>query len=139
MVGTAVKEGDILGLLKIGHLLVPVAAPAQGIVMRVVAADGGVQLRFSANGAANRIVGGRATSSTHGKSRATMMEIDLNADMGEGFGPYRIGEDESLMEVVSQPTWPAAITPAIRSSWTRPCGLHSRTVSTWVRTSDSRT
>jgi UPF0271 protein len=30
-----------------------------------------------------------------------MMEIDLNADMGEGFGPYRMGEDEALMEVVS--------------------------------------
>jgi acetyl-CoA carboxylase biotin carboxyl carrier protein len=42
-VGAAVKAGDLLGLLKIGHLLVPVAAPVQGIVARVVAADGCMQ------------------------------------------------------------------------------------------------
>jgi len=30
-----------------------------------------------------------------------MMDIDLNSDMGEGFGPYRIGEDEALMAIVS--------------------------------------
>jgi acetyl-CoA carboxylase biotin carboxyl carrier protein len=42
-VGAAVDEGDLLGLLRIGHLLVPVAAPARGIVVRVVAADGSVQ------------------------------------------------------------------------------------------------
>lgn len=29
------------------------------------------------------------------------MNIDLNADMGEGFGPYRMGEDEALMQIVS--------------------------------------
>lgn len=29
------------------------------------------------------------------------MKIDLNSDMGEGFGPYRIGDDEALMEIVS--------------------------------------
>ena len=29
------------------------------------------------------------------------MEIDLNADLGEGFGPYRMGEDEAMMEIVS--------------------------------------
>jgi len=29
------------------------------------------------------------------------MDIDLNADMGEGFGPYRMGEDEALMEIIS--------------------------------------
>jgi len=29
------------------------------------------------------------------------MEIDLNADLGEGFGPYRMGEDEALLEIVS--------------------------------------
>lgn len=29
------------------------------------------------------------------------MDIDLNADMGEGFGPYRMGEDEVLMEIIS--------------------------------------
>jgi UPF0271 protein len=29
------------------------------------------------------------------------MDIDLNADLGEGFGPWRMGEDETLLEVVS--------------------------------------
>lgn len=29
------------------------------------------------------------------------MEIDLNADLGEGYGPWRMGEDEALLELVS--------------------------------------
>lgn len=29
------------------------------------------------------------------------MDIDLNADLGEGFGPYRMGEDEALMGIIS--------------------------------------
>lgn len=29
------------------------------------------------------------------------MEIDLNADLGEGFGPWRMGDDAALMEVIS--------------------------------------
>jgi 5-oxoprolinase (ATP-hydrolysing) subunit A len=29
------------------------------------------------------------------------MNIDLNADVGESFGAYRIGEDEALLEVIS--------------------------------------
>jgi UPF0271 protein len=29
------------------------------------------------------------------------MRIDLNADLGEGFGPWRMGEDEALLELVS--------------------------------------
>jgi UPF0271 protein len=29
------------------------------------------------------------------------MEIDLNADLGEGFGCYRMGNDEALMSVIS--------------------------------------
>lgn len=30
-----------------------------------------------------------------------MMEIDLNADVGEGFGPYRMGDDEAMFDIVS--------------------------------------
>ncbi len=30
-----------------------------------------------------------------------MTAIDLNADLGEGFGPWRMGEDEALLEVLS--------------------------------------
>ena len=29
------------------------------------------------------------------------MQIDLNADLGEGFGPWRMGEDEALLGLVS--------------------------------------
>ncbi len=29
------------------------------------------------------------------------MEIDLNSDLGEGFGPWRMGDDEALMEVIT--------------------------------------
>lgn len=29
------------------------------------------------------------------------MEFDLNADLGEGFGPWRMGEDEALMQIIS--------------------------------------
>ena len=29
------------------------------------------------------------------------MDIDLNADLGEGFGPWRMGDDEALLDVVS--------------------------------------
>ena len=29
------------------------------------------------------------------------MEIDLNADLGEGYGPWRMGEDEAMLELVS--------------------------------------
>lgn len=29
------------------------------------------------------------------------MQIDLNADVGEGFGPWTMGEDEALFEVIS--------------------------------------
>ncbi|CAN7650363.1 5-oxoprolinase subunit PxpA [Neorhizobium sp. LjRoot104] len=29
------------------------------------------------------------------------MKIDLNSDMGEGFGPYRLCDDEAMMQVVS--------------------------------------
>ena len=29
------------------------------------------------------------------------MEVDLNADLGEGFGPWRMGDDEALLDVLS--------------------------------------
>jgi UPF0271 protein len=29
------------------------------------------------------------------------MKIDINSDMGEGYGPYRIGDDAALMKIVS--------------------------------------
>lgn len=29
------------------------------------------------------------------------MDIDLNADLGEGYGPWRMGEDEALLAIVS--------------------------------------
>ena len=29
------------------------------------------------------------------------MDIDLNADLGEGFGPWKMGEDDALLDIVS--------------------------------------
>lgn len=29
------------------------------------------------------------------------MEVDINADLGEGFGAYKMGDDEKLMEIIS--------------------------------------
>lgn len=29
------------------------------------------------------------------------MKIDLNSDMGEGFGPYRLCDDEAMMKIIS--------------------------------------
>lgn len=29
------------------------------------------------------------------------MDIDLNADLGEGFGPWRMGDDEALLKIIS--------------------------------------
>lgn len=29
------------------------------------------------------------------------MQIDLNADLGEGFGPWRMGDDEALLKIIS--------------------------------------
>lgn len=29
------------------------------------------------------------------------MKVDLNADMGEGFGPWKMGQDESLLDIVT--------------------------------------
>ena len=34
------------------------------------------------------------------EERRVKMEIDLNADLGEGFGPYRMGEDEAMLDIV---------------------------------------
>jgi UPF0271 protein len=30
-----------------------------------------------------------------------MLSIDLNSDLGEGFGPYRIADDEAILDIVS--------------------------------------
>ena len=30
-----------------------------------------------------------------------MAAVDLNADLGEGFGPWRMGEDDALLDLVS--------------------------------------
>ena len=30
-----------------------------------------------------------------------MTHVDLNSDLGESFGPYKIGEDEEMMKIIS--------------------------------------
>ena len=39
-VGEAVAKGDVLGLLKIGPIYAPVTAPADGVVARILTAEG---------------------------------------------------------------------------------------------------
>ncbi|HQE98544.1 MAG TPA: LamB/YcsF family protein, partial [Anaerolineae bacterium] len=29
------------------------------------------------------------------------MKIDLNCDLGESFGPYRLGDDAAMLEIVT--------------------------------------
>ena len=31
------------------------------------------------------------------------MEIDLNSDLGEGFGPWRMGDDAAMLDIVTSP------------------------------------
>ena len=38
--GAAVKTGDIIGLLRIGHILAPVTAPCDGILTQILATSG---------------------------------------------------------------------------------------------------
>src|SRR5674476_257068 len=30
-----------------------------------------------------------------------LQEVDLNSDLGEGFGPYQIGDDEAMLDLVT--------------------------------------
>lgn len=49
-----------------------------------------------------------------------MKQIDLNADMGEGFGPWRMGDDAALLEIVT--------------SANIACGFHAGDPDTMLRT-----
>jgi 5-oxoprolinase (ATP-hydrolysing) subunit A len=51
---------------------------------------------YSAHSRSDQEVGQQSTI-----GRTGIMKIDINSDMGEGFGPYRIGDDEALIEIVS--------------------------------------
>ena len=48
------------------------------------------------------------------------MKVDLNADLGEGFGPWRMGDDEGLMDIVT--------------SANVACGFHAGDPGTMART-----
>ena len=58
------------------------------------------------------------------------MSVDINCDMGEGFGAYRIGEDEKIIPRSLPPISPAAFMRATRWSWNGPCD--------WPRSTASR-
>ena len=50
-----------------------------------------------------------------------MFRVDLNSDLGESFGAYRIGCDREVLEqVTSACAW--APTPATRTSWASAVG-----------------
>jgi UPF0271 protein len=49
------------------------------------------------------------------------MKIDLNCDMGEGFGPWPMGDDEAMLDIVSSANIACgchAGDPSIRASTT---------------------
>lgn len=46
------------------------------------------------------------------------MKIDLNADLGEGFGPYLLTDDDALLSIVS--------------SANIACGMHAGTRRQWL-------
>jgi hypothetical protein len=83
--------GDLVALLQVGPLLLPVtrrratARSAHGCV------------------APGSIVGyGTPLLELHRiDSKELRMDIDLNADLGEGFGPWRMGDDEALLKIIS--------------------------------------
>ena len=41
------------------------------------------------------------------------ISVDLNSDMGEGFGPWSMGDDAAMLISSRPPIWPAAFMPAI--------------------------
>lgn len=38
-----------------------------------------------------------------------MLTVDLNSDIGESFGNYRIDQNEKLLDIISQPISPAGM------------------------------
>jgi UPF0271 protein len=56
----------------------------------------------------------------YGRSENKMLSIDLNCDLGEGFGVYALGDDEKIMPLISS----ASIA----------CGFHASTPSIMLRT-----
>ncbi len=90
---SAVPAGQAVGVLQIGPLLLPVTRAS------------GRQRRRRARGRWPRPSATARRWSTSPRPRRTRqdrtMDIDLNADLGEGFGPWRMGEDEALLDIVS--------------------------------------
>ena len=61
-------------------------------------------------------------------SEAKHPTVDLNSDLGEGYGIWTLGDDEALLESSPAPTWPAGSTPATPTSFAgcaarRPAGV----------------
>ncbi len=49
-----------------------------------------------------------------------MLSIDLNSDLGEGFGDYRCGDDAAMLEVVTSANVACGCMRAIPRSWPAP-------------------
>ena len=81
------------------------------IVCKVISADGRPTVKLSDN--PTKAMGPSAeierykrvfhVGSAKGRNRSgvTGMKIDLNCDMGEGFGPWPMGDDEAMLDIVS--------------------------------------
>ena len=91
LAATRVRGGQVLGLLQIGALLLPVHRAA------------GRHCRGHAGRSEGNAVGwGTPLIELRARFEGSLtMDIDLNADLGEGYGPWRMGEDEALLELLS--------------------------------------
>ena len=43
------------------------------------------------------------------------MRVDLNSDLGEGFGIWRLGDDEALLDIVTSANVASDSTPGTRT------------------------
>ena len=57
-----------------------------------------------------------------------MMRIDLNSDLGEGFGPWVMGDDAAMLALSPAPTSPVVAMRAILKPCFKPCALQRRPV-----------
>ena len=67
------------------------------------------------------------------------LSVDLNVDMGESFGRWRLGDDEALMPFIRPPASRAGSTQAIRAMMRRTVHAAIEQGVRWARTSRSPT
>lgn len=65
--------------------------------------------------------------------------MDLNADLGEGFGRWASVDDQALLDVVTSANVACGFHAGDPETMRRTCELAAARVSRWARTSDTGT